>query len=157
MSIELTYGRSHASGGQCFGCVGGKIHRNQQPVYVPHKTKPIPPRPCAYEVAVDGETFRSVTRAAAALGIDAASLNGRLRTGKGECVVDGKKVECPRIAELCDGSKPKPVLIDGVRYESVKAGAELNGLKPNGLRSALSHGRLLHKGHRVEYAPKKEA
>lgn len=155
--IELTYGRSHASGGQCIGCVGGRIYRVEQPVYVPHKTEPTPLRPGAYEVTVDGETFRSVTRAAAVLGIDAASLNGRLRTGKGECVVDGKKVECPRIAELCDGSKPKPVLIDGVRYESVKAGAELNGLNPNGLRSALSNGRLLYKDHRVEYAPEKEA
>lgn len=154
---DLLYGRSHASGGQCIGCVGGRIYRVDQPVYVPHKTKPTPLRPGAYEVTVDGESFRSVTRAAAALGIDAASLNGRLRTGKGECTVDGKRVECPRIAELVDGSKPKPVLIDGVRYESVKAGAELNGLNPNGLRSALSHGRLLYKGHRVEYAPEKES
>lgn len=108
------------------------------------------PRPCT----VDGRYYDTPWEAASAEGLPAAAVLEAASTGPAD--IGGKLVEPVRReppAGLRRGHRPKPCVVDGVRYDGVAEAARALGLAPNQLGRALGYGLPRYKGHSIGYHP----
>lgn len=107
-------------------------------------------------VLVDGARYETIAAAARSIGVDKTSLGAALRSGAVE--YGGRAVryadEPTPIAKkrVVNGHYSRPVILDGVRYASVKEAAAAAGCVPGAMHNALKSGRELVKGHAVAYA-----
>lgn len=107
-------------------------------------------------VLVGGVEYESIAAAARAIGVDKTSLGAAMRSGAVE--YGGRAVryadEPTPIAKkrVVNGHYSRPVILDGVRYASVKEAAAAAGCVPGAMHNALKAGRELVKGHAVAYA-----
>ena len=76
--------------------------------------------------------------------------NGMHSTEQRQRMSKNNPMKNPEIAEKVNSRKRKPVIIDGIKYCSVKAGAEAIGVDISSLIYALKDGRKC-KGHECKY------
>lgn len=105
----------------------------------------------AKPVVYNGKVYECAKDICLEFGFKPSTLSKYIRRGYTDTGIECRKLDAQAVQEYTKYDGCRPVIIDGIRYDSLKLAAQSTGLYPQGIRYAIRHSGV-YKGHKCEYA-----